>query len=175
MDLEKARNRIKRELTELAERVKETPIIVVLLGAGNKGLKKRKSIKEILEREGVICLIPEEDFPKEVSPSIIEEAIFRKADVDLIFVNVESWGSATEFAQLVRIKEVAQKLRVLTHYKYHPLYGRSKSYLTDLYLTYMALYGHVYAYSNCGKTFPTDSEIIVTLAKRFREIKAMLT
>jgi|GEM_PF-2171200 len=50
MDLEKARNRIKRELTELAERVKETPIIVVLLGAGNKGLKKRKSIKEILER-----------------------------------------------------------------------------------------------------------------------------
>ncbi|RLE96874.1 MAG: hypothetical protein DRJ63_09975 [Thermoprotei archaeon] len=118
----------------------------------------------------MICLIPEEDFPKEVSPSIIEEAIFRKADVDLIFVNVESWGSATEFAQLVRIKEVAQKLRVLTHYKYHPLYGRSKSYLT-----YMALYGHVYAYSNCGKIFPTDSEIIVTLAKRFREIKAMLT
>ena len=51
MDLEKARNRIKREITELAERVKETPIIVVLLGAGNKGLKKRKSIKEILERE----------------------------------------------------------------------------------------------------------------------------
>ncbi len=97
-----------------------------------------------------------------------------RADVDLIFINVESWGSATEFAQFHDKKLIAPKLRVLVPYKHHPLYGTSKSYLTDLYLTHLAIYGHVYAYDDERESiFPTSEKIIVTLSLRYRRLKAL--
>ena len=166
---EKVRNAqeiVKRFRKILEEKVKDTSIIVVLLGAGGRGLKKRRKIRAKLEEEGVIAIIPEDDFPAEGAPSVAEE------DIDLVYVDVESWGSATEFAQFHEKKTTAHKLRVLTRREYHPLYGTSQSYLTDLYLSHLAVYGHVYAYSEEG-CFPPPEEIILKLSRRYKKLKAL--
>ena len=172
---EKVRNAqeiVKRFRKILEEKVKDTSIIVVLLGAGGRGLKKRRKIRAKLEEEGVIAIIPEDDFPAEEAPSVAEEAVFAEEDVDLIYVDVESWGSATEFTQFHEKKTTAHKLRVLTRQEYHPLYGASQSYLTDLYLSHLAVYGHVYAYSEEG-CFPPPEEIILKLSRRYKKLKAL--
>ncbi|HIE14506.1 TPA: hypothetical protein EYP70_04470 [Candidatus Bathyarchaeota archaeon] len=167
--LQEARKSIQEKRRELEERVKETCIIVVLLGAGGQGLERRRNLDEKLEKEGILCLVPEDDFAPDVAPSLTEEAVLEEADVDLIFVNVESWGSVTEFVKFHDKKNVAQKLRVLTFYEYHPMYGTSASYLTDVYLTHMVKYGHVYAYDdNRRSNFPTSEKIIITIATRHR-------
>jgi len=70
--------------------VKRTSIIVILLGAGNKAIEKRRAICRKLVNESIICLIPEDDFPSDVAPSLVEEAFLKSSDVDLIFINVES-------------------------------------------------------------------------------------
>ena len=91
--------------------------------------------------------------------------------MDLIFINVESWGSATEFGQFHDKKDIAPKLRVLTPYEYHPMYGSSTSYLTDLYLTHVVKYGHVYACDDSSRsTFPTSEKIVITMATRYRRL-----
>lgn len=157
---------------ELEERVKETCIIVVLLGAGGRGLERRRNIDEKLEEEGILSLVPEDDFSlDDVAPSLTEEAVLKKDDVDLIFINVQSWGSATEFGQFYDKRDIAPKLRVLTPYQYHPIYGSSVDYLTDLYLTYTVKYGHVYAYDDSSRSgFPTSEKIVVTIATRHRSL-----
>lgn len=157
--LQEARKLIREKRRELEQRVKETCIIVVLLGAGGKGLERRRKLDEILEKDGILTLVPEDDFAPDAAPSLTEEAVLEKADVDLIFINVESWGSATEFGQFHDKRSIAQKLRVLTFYEYHPIYGASTSYLTDLYLIHMVKYGHVYAYDDNGRSvFPTSEK-----------------
>lgn len=149
--------------------MRETCIIAVLLGAGGKGLKKRRNIEKKLEKEGILTLIPEDDFAPDVAPSITEQSVLEKSDVDIVFIDVESWGSATEFGQYHDKEGVAPKLRILVPYRYHPLYGTSASYLTDLYLTHTAKYGHVYAYDDSERTaFPTSEKIIMKLAIRYR-------
>ncbi|MEM3590865.1 MAG: hypothetical protein QW702_02030 [Candidatus Bathyarchaeia archaeon] len=167
---------IKKWIHEERKRIegllKETLIIVVLLGAGGKGVEKRREIAKKLEENGVIALIPEDDFAPDIAPSLIEEAVFKEADVDLIFINVESWGSATEFAQFYDKAIIAPKLRILTHYKYHPIYGSSHSYLTDLYLSFMAKHGHVYAYGE-EDNFPDPEKIILVLSLRYKFLKAL--
>jgi len=78
---EKVRNAqeiVKRFRKILEEKVKDTSIIVVLLGAGGRGLKKRRKIRAKLEEEGVIAIIPEDDFPAEEAPSVVEEAVLLK-------------------------------------------------------------------------------------------------
>lgn len=164
------RDRVRQELSELERRVRESCIVVALLGAGGKGIVERRKIGQRLEAKGIIALIPEDDFP-EFSPSLIEEVILRRADIDLIFINVESWGTVAEFVQFHDEKDIAPKLRVLVQHAYHPLYGNSTSYLTDVYLTHLAVYGHLYAYGNeeCG--FPTSERIIMVLANRYKELK----
>ena len=164
------RDKLRQELSELERRVKESCIIVALLGTGGKGIVERREIGQKLEADGIIALIPEDDFP-EFSPSLIEEVILKRADTDLIFINVESWGTVAEFVQFHDKKDIAPKLRVLVYHAYHPLYGSSKSYLTDVYLTHLAVYGHVYAHGNekCG--FPTSERIITILANRYKELK----
>ncbi|MGC9346029.1 MAG: hypothetical protein ACP5ER_04475 [Candidatus Bathyarchaeales archaeon] len=158
----------------LEEHVRDTCIIVVLLGAGGRGIERRREIARKLEENWILVLIPEDDFAPDVAPSLTEEAILERADVDLIFVNVESWGSVVEFVQFHNKELIAPKLRVLTLYKYHPLYASSKSYLTDLYLTHLAKYGHVYAYDDGkGRVFPTSEKIIVTLSLRYKQLKAL--
>jgi len=160
---------------EIEKLLKETSIFVALLGAGGKEIEKRKKIAKKLKENGVIALIPEIDFPRGVAPSLIEEALFKKPDVDLIFVDVESWGSATEFAQFYDNAIIAPKLRVLTYYKHHPIYGSSKGYLTDLYLSFIAKHGHVYAYRKEKEKikFPTSQKIILTLSIRYKQLKAL--
>ncbi|MHA1675846.1 MAG: hypothetical protein ACTSU6_01575 [Candidatus Njordarchaeales archaeon] len=166
---------VKKKKERLEARVKRTSIIVILLGAGNKAIERRRTICRKLVNEGIICLIPEDDFPSDVAPSLVEEAFLKSSDVDLIFINVESWGSTTEFTQFYLDRAVAPKLRILVYHKYHPLYGRSKSYLTDVYLTYMTLYGHVYAYGNNtdDSHFPSPGEIIIKLTTRYRWLKGI--
>ncbi|MEM2930799.1 MAG: hypothetical protein QW797_08090 [Thermoproteota archaeon] len=38
-------------------------------------------------------------------------------------------------------------------HEHHPLYGNSASYLTDVYLTHLAVFGHVYAVGDSRETF----------------------
>lgn len=163
---------IHEERKRIESLLKETLLIVVLLGAGRKGIKKRREIAKKLEENGIVALIPEDDFAPDVAPSLIEEAIFKEADVDLIFINVESWGSATEFVQFYDNAIIAPKLRILTHYRYHPIYGGSQGYLTDLYLSFMAKYGHVYAYGE-ENNFPAPEKIILILSLRYKFLKAL--
>ncbi len=170
--LNDARRKIREEIERLAKKIGDTCIIVALLGAGGRGIEERRRIKLHLEKMNIITLIPEDDIPEELSPSLLEEAILTKSDIDLIFVNVESWGTATEFAQFHDKHEIAYKLRVLVPAEYHPIYGREGGYLTDLYLTHLTLYGHVYAYGN-GERFPKPEKIILTIAMRFKELKAL--
>jgi len=173
--IQEKKKRIEEEKKRIENKIKETNIVVALLGAGERGIEKRKKIAKKLEENGVSALIPEIDFRSEVAPSLIEEALFKKADVDLIFVDVESWGSATEFAQFYENAIIAPKLRVLTYYEHHPIYGSSKSYLTDLYLSFIAKHGHVYAYRKEKEKikFPTSQKIILTLSIRYKQLKAL--
>jgi len=172
--IDKLIDKIRKRKRELEEKEKTTSIIIFLLGAGGRGLEKRKEICNKLERIGIICLIPEIDLPLDVPPSLAEESVFRKSDVDLIFINVESWGSAAEFIQFHLERSIAPKLRILTLWKYHPIYGKSSSYLTDFYLNHEALYGHVYAYKeNEQDPFPTVEEIIIKLSLRYLWLKAI--
>ena len=169
-----ARESIQEKRRELERHVKETCIIVALLGAGGYGLERRRNIDKKLEKEGILSLIPEDDFAPDVAPSSTEEAVLERADVDLIFINVESWGSATEFGQFHDKNNIAPKLRVLTPHEYHPMYGSSTSYLTDLYLTHMVKHGHVYAYDDSSRsTFPTSEKIVMTIATRYRRLVAL--
>ena len=170
--IRKAQEIVKKFRDTIEKRVKDTSIIVVLLGASGRGLRKRRKIRAKLEEEGIIAIIPEDDLPTEEAPSVAEEEIFAEEDVDLVYVDVESWGSATEFAQFHGKKTIAHKLRVLTRREHHPLYGASQSYLTDLYLSHLAVYGHVYAYGEEG-CFPAPEEIILKLSRRYKRLKAL--
>jgi len=55
--------------------------------------------------------VPEDDF-SDVPPSLAERSTLKESDVELVFVNVESWGSATEFGQFHTDEKIAPKLRV---------------------------------------------------------------
>jgi hypothetical protein len=66
------------------------------------------------------------------------------------------------------------KIRVLVECPYHPLYGSESSYLTDIYLTHLAVYGHVYTFGDePGSVFPTSESIILGLADRYRAWKTL--
>ena len=160
--------------TGLRKKIRETSVIIVLLGAGGRGLRQRRMLRDELASMGMIALIPEDDFPGEVAPSLVEEAMLSKGDVELVFINVESWGTVTEFTQFHRNRRITPKLRVLVRHEHHPLYGGSGSYLTDVYLTHLAVFGHVYAIDDSRRTlFPTARETVVKLADRYRLCKAL--
>jgi len=159
---------------EFRRKYHEASLIVALLGASGKGLDLRRKIKEILKKEGIIGIVPEDDFPPDIASDLVERSTLRKGDVELVFINVESWGSATEFGHFYMDKKVAPKLRVLVNYQYHPLHGGSRSYLSDACLTYMAAYGHVYPYKESGEfPFLMVDEVILKLAKRYKEWKVL--
>src|SRR5207245_7074565 len=98
----------------------------------------------------------EDDFPPEVGPSVIEEEILERSDVDLVFLSIESWGAATEFGQFSSNPRIAPKLRVLVRPEYHPVHSPSRSYLSDLYLTHVARYGPVHPV-DAGRHAPVPS------------------
>lgn len=173
-DAHALRKEIEKSIKELEETVEKTSILVVLLGAGGQGLAQRRTIARKLTAMGIVALIPEDDFPRHIAPSLVEKALLSKGDVELIFVNVESWGSVTEFGQFHEKSRIAPKLRVIVDRTYHPLYGSSKSYTTDLYMTHTAVYGHVYAYDDARTSpFPSPRVLVTRLTDRFRQWKAL--
>jgi hypothetical protein len=94
--------------------------------------------------------------------------------VELVFINVESWGTATEFTQFHGNMRIALKLRVLAKHVHHQLYGGSASYLTDVYLAHLAVFRHVYAIGGSrGNVFPKVRDVVVKLAERYRVCKAL--
>ena len=157
---------------QLEAQAKRAYLTVVLLGKAGEGLEERRRIARALEQDGMNAVIPEDDLPRELSPSLAEEAMLVQGDADLVFLNVDSWGTATEFGQLYDRVPVAGRLRVLVPAAYHPLYGDRGGYLTDLYLTHLAVFGHVYAVGSGGR-FPAlpAEEVVVRLAERFSQVK----
>jgi len=158
---------------EAEERVKRSGLIVILLGSSGRGLDERREVAQLLTRRGIVALVPEDDFPTEIGPSVIEEDVLERVDVDLVFLSIESWGAATEFGQFSSNPRIAPKLRVLVRPEYHPVHSPPGSYLTDLYLTHLVRYGHVYPVDG-GRQAPVPSAkaLIPMLAERHREIKA---
>ncbi len=153
--------------------VRETPLGVALLGAGGTGLEERRRVRRTLESEGILALVPEDDLPRHVGPSVLEPYVLARAGIDLIFVGTDSWGSVSEFMQFHRDRKIAPKLRVLVPWKHHPLYGRGRGYLADVYLTHLAVFGHVYAVdANGRRPFPTPRTVILRLSRRYRVAKA---
>jgi hypothetical protein len=175
MSVSEARlRRLRVTLRELERRGRRCGVIVVLMGSGGQGLRQRRRLRDALSREGVIALIPEDDFPQDIAPSIAERIALSRAEIDLVFLNLQSWGTATEFGQFHEHRRIARKLRVLVDWHHHPLHSNSRSYLSDLYLTHLAAYGHVYPItSDRGSPFPSVKKTVVKLAVRYGQWRAL--
>jgi hypothetical protein len=144
------------------------------MGAGGQGLAQRRRLQGDLSRAGLTALIPEDDFPRHVAPSIVERLMLSREEIDLVFVDLGSWGTATEFGQFHENRRIARKLRVLVNPRHHPLHGNSTSYLTDLYLTHLSAYGHVYAVTSARRSpFPSVKKTVMKLAVRYAQWKAL--
>lgn len=165
--------RFRSARTALEKRVGRSTLIVVLLGSAGHGLQERRDIAQVLNRRGVLALVPEDDFPRDAGPSLVERAILSRADVDLVFLNVQSWGTATEFGQFHGDPRIARKLRVLVSPEHHPIHSPADGYLKDLYLTHLVAYGHVYPVDG-GRMAPVPSTVslIALLTERHRQLKA---
>jgi len=148
--------------------------MVALLGAGGQGLAERRRIAAVLDRSGIAAIVPEDELPDDMAPSLAEKALFSRNEVDLVFVNVESWGSAAEFAQFHENRRIAPKLRVLVPPEHHPLHGGDRGYLTDLYLSHLTEFGHVYAIDGRARVrLPSALDAIGLLSARQRQVKAL--
>ena len=151
---------------------------MALLGAGGEGLKDRRLLATRLRERGIETIIPEDDLSPDVAPSLAERDMLSAGDVDLAFVNVQSWGSAAEFAEFRADDRIAPKLRILVARKHHPLYGSSSAsgYLTDSYMTHDAVFGHVYMCRAQGDDaidwIPASDEIVLKVSERYRQWKA---
>jgi len=149
-------------------------VIVALLGAGKRGLAARRRMAAALARRGILALVPEDDLPEDAAPSLAERAILSSDDVDLVFINVESWGSAVEFGQFHENEKIAPKLRVLVSPEHHPFHGESVGYLADLYLSHLSMFGHVYAVNGEARVrLPSTWTLVRKLSERYRQIKTL--
>jgi hypothetical protein len=145
LDEKLALDSVESIIRELQEGIGKTRVIVALLGAGGKGLDERRTLASELRSLGFNVITPEDTLPPEVSPSLAEAELMSWPELDLAFINVQLWGSAIEFAQFHDDPRIAPELRVIVASEHHPLYGSSLSgYLTDLYWTHDAVFGHVY-------------------------------
>jgi len=169
-----SRKDIHRLQGRLERRLRRPGLIVALLGAGGRGLAERRRIAAALQRRGIVALIPEDALPRTLSPSLAEEALLLDPSVSLVFLRVESWGSATELGQLRANPSVALKLRILVPPEHHPLHGQATGYLADTYLTQLPAHGHVYAVDGPRRVrLPSAVALIPILAERFRQAKAL--
>jgi len=172
MALPKRSPRLRPDRERLESRIGRSTLIVVLLGSAGNGLEERRRVARLLNDLGMAALVPEDDFPRDVGASVVERAILSRADVDLVFVSVQSWGSATEFGQFHTDPRIARKLRVLVDPEHHPLHDPKDGYLRDLYLTHLVAYGHVYAVDG-GRMVraPSKESLMLQMAERHRQIK----
>jgi len=113
----------------LEQRLRQTSLVAVLLGAEGRGLAERSEIARALRTRGMIAIIPEADFPSGIGPSLAERVMLTSDDVDLIFLNVQSWGTATELGQFHADPKIAAKLRLLVAPEYHPVHSTKGGYL----------------------------------------------
>src|SRR2546427_5664020 len=159
---------------EAEHRLQRSGLVVILLGSSGRGLDERRDVAHVLTRRGIVALVPEDDFPVEIRPSVLEVDVLERSDMDLVFLSIESSGAAAEFGQFSSNPKIAPKLRVLVRPEYHPVHSPPGSYLTDLYLTHLVRYGHVYPVDG-GRQAPVPSAkaLIPMLAERHREIKAL--
>jgi len=118
--------------------------------------KRRKEIKEKLQKLGNNALFPEE--LRLEYPATEELILFQNEDIDLLIILPEAWGSISEFNTFSQNQKLSLKLRIFVPLKYHPLYGSNENFLTDAYLTFLAEYGHVYYFQN-------DNELISIITK----------
>ena len=58
------KRKIREELSELERKLNERYMVVALLGAGGKRIDERRKIGRRLESDGIVALIPEDDFPE---------------------------------------------------------------------------------------------------------------
>ena len=172
MSLPKRSPRLRLDRERLESQIGRSTLIVVLLGSTGNGLEERRRVARLLNELGMAALVPEDDFPRDVGASVVERAILSGADIDLVFVSVESWGSATEFGQFHTDPRIARKLRVLVDPEHHPIHDAKDGYLRDLYLTHLVAYGHVYA-ADGGRTVrvPSKESLVLLLAERHRQLK----
>jgi len=84
---------------ETEDRLKRSGLVVMLMGSSGRGLDERRAVAHVLTSRGIVALVPEDDFSPEIGPSVIEEDVLERSDVDLVFLSIESWGAATEFGQ----------------------------------------------------------------------------
>src|SRR3989441_10741279 len=82
---------------ETGGRLNRSGLAVMLLGSSGRGLDERRAVARVLGSRGIVALVPEVDFPPEIGPSVMEEGILERSDLDLVFLSIESWGAATEF------------------------------------------------------------------------------
>ena len=165
--------RVHKIRKEAAERLKRSGLVVILLGSSGRGLDERREVAHVLARRGIVALVPKDDFPVETGPSVLEVDVLERSDVDLVFLSIESWGAATEFGQFSSDPRIAPKLRVLVRPEYHPVHSPPGSYLTDLYLTHLVRYGHVYPVDGGRQaSVPSAKALISMLVERHREIQA---
>ena len=177
-DKKRMKDFIDAQADDATKRVAGAWTLVALLGAGGQGLEDRRAIARKLEDIGIGALVPEDDLPRGLAPSLLERRILSKADVELVFLNVQSWGSVAEFAQFGSDPALARKLRILVERKHHPIYGAGSSsgYLSDAYLTHEAVFGHVYMFRheiNDPDWLPTTAEIVLRIAERYRQWKVI--
>ena len=165
--------RLHRIRREAEQRLQRSGLVVILLGSSGRGLDERRDVAHVLARRGIVALVPEDDFPVEIGPSVFEVDVLERSDMDLVFLSIESWGAAAEFGQFSSNPKIAPKLRVLVRPEYHPVHSPPGSYLTDLYLTHLVRHGHVYPVDG-GRQAPVPSAkaLIPMLVERHREIKA---
>jgi len=172
-DEKRAFDSVQSRIHEIQEKIKKQKMIVALLGAGGQGLAERRAIASELRNVGFNVVVPEDALEPGLSPSLVERDLLSWPELDLAFVNVESWGSASEFVQFHGERSIAPKLRVIVGREHHPLYGSSTGYLADVYLTHDAVFGHVYMHGTGRDSMPSASEIIQKVAERFRQWKAI--
>ncbi len=165
---------VEGKIREMQAKIKES-LTVALLGAGGRGLDERRSLAAELSSIGLNVIVPEDRLPPELSPSIAERELLSSSELDLAFVNIESWGSAAEFSEFHGDYKIAPKLRVIVDRTHHPLYGSASGYLTDIYLTHDAVFGHVYMHGDKAEGLPSSREIVVKISERFRQWKSVVS
>jgi hypothetical protein len=165
---------VERKIREMQTKIKPS-LTVALLGAGGRGLDERRSLAAELSRIGLNAIVPEDRLPPELSPSIAERELLSSIELDLAFVNIESWGSAAEFSEFHSDSRIAPKLRVIVDRPHHPLYGVDSGYLTDVYMTHDAVFGHVYMHGGKAGGLPSSKEIVVKISERFRQWKSIIS
>src|SRR3989449_9711620 len=120
--------RVHRIRREADERLRRSGLVVILLGSSGRGLDERRDVAHVLARRGIIALVPEDDFPVEIGPSVLEVDVLERSDVDLVVLSIGSWGAATALGQFSSNPKIAPKLRVRVRPEYHPVHSPPGSY-----------------------------------------------